>query len=122
MDLPGRDPQPDVLAGRRQETLLNAVYRFHPAFADEKFDVWLGDLDAAPVDTQMATLEGGDVMPIGKGIVVIGMGERTSQQAISQVATSLFAGGAAEGTGSSWPACRGTGLRCTSTPCSRSVG
>ncbi|MET0522132.1 MAG: arginine deiminase [Jiangellaceae bacterium] len=82
---------------RRQETLLTtAVYRFHPAFADEKFDVWLGDLDAAPVDTQMATLEGGDVMPIGKGIVVIGMGERTSQQAISQVATSLFAGGAAE--------------------------
>ena len=33
-------------------------------------------------------------MPIGKGIVVIGMGERTSQQAISQVATSLFAAGA----------------------------
>jgi arginine deiminase len=82
---------------RRQETLLTtAVYRFHPAFADEKFDVWLGDLDAAPVDTQMATLEGGDVMPIGKGILVIGMGERTSHQAISQVATSLFAGGAAE--------------------------
>ena len=29
---------------RRQETLLTtAVYKFHPAFADEKFDVWLGD-------------------------------------------------------------------------------
>ena len=34
---------------RRQETLLTtAVYRFHPVFADRKFDVWLGDLDAAP--------------------------------------------------------------------------
>jgi hypothetical protein len=34
---------------RRQETLVTtAVYRFHPVFADRKFDVWLGDLDAAP--------------------------------------------------------------------------
>ncbi len=33
---------------RRQETLLTtAVYRFHPAFADEKYDVWLGDADGA---------------------------------------------------------------------------
>ena len=34
---------------RRQETLLTtAIYKFHPAFADEKFDVWLGDLDGRP--------------------------------------------------------------------------
>ena len=53
---------------RRQETLLTtAVYRFHPAFADEEFDVWLGDLDGLPRDHGAATLEGGDVMPIGKG-------------------------------------------------------
>ena len=44
----------------------------------------------------MATLEGGDVMPIGKGLVVIGMGERSSHQAITQVARNLFAAGAAE--------------------------
>ena len=31
---------------RRQETLLTtAIYRFHPAFADASYDVWLGDLD-----------------------------------------------------------------------------
>ena len=35
-------------------------------------------------------------MPIGKGVVVIGMGERSSQQAITQVASNLFAAGAAE--------------------------
>ena len=35
-------------------------------------------------------------MPIGKGIVVIGMGERSSHQAITQVARNLFAAGAAE--------------------------
>src|SRR5690606_6106938 len=43
-----------------------------------------------------ATLEGGDVMPIGNGTVLIGMGERTSHQAIGQVARALFAKGAAE--------------------------
>jgi arginine deiminase len=82
---------------RRQETLLTtAIYRFHPDFAGESYDVWLGDLDGRPRNHGFATLEGGDVMPIGKGVVAIGMGERTSQQAISQVAQALFKAGAAE--------------------------
>lgn len=82
---------------RRQETLLTtAVYRFHPAFADEKFDIWFGDVDGTARDHGSATLEGGDVMPLGKGVVLIGMGERSSHQAITQVARNLFAAGAAE--------------------------
>jgi arginine deiminase len=82
---------------RRQETLLTtAIYRFHPAFADASYDVWLGDLDGRPKDHGFATLEGGDVMPVGKGVVVIGMGERSSQQAVTQVARALFKAGAAE--------------------------
>lgn len=82
---------------RRQETLLTtAVYTFHPAFAEEKFDIWLGDPEHVARDHGSATLEGGDVMPIGKGTVVIGMGERSSHQAITQVARNLFAAGAAE--------------------------
>jgi arginine deiminase len=82
---------------RRQETLLTtAIYRFHPAFADTSYDVWLGDLDARPQDHGFATLEGGDVMPLGKGVVAIGMGERTSHQAVIQVAQALFKAGAAE--------------------------
>jgi arginine deiminase len=82
---------------RRQETLLTtAVYRFHPAFADASYDVWLGDLDGRGADHGFATLEGGDVMPLGKGVVLIGMGERTSYQAVAQVAQSLFKSGAAE--------------------------
>lgn len=82
---------------RRQETLLTtAVYKFHPAFAGAEFEVWLGDLDGLPRDCGAATLEGGDVMPIGNGVVVIGMGERSSEQAILQLARRLFAGGSAE--------------------------
>lgn len=72
---------------RRQETLLlQAVYKFHPYFAG-KVNVWWGDSDK---DFGLATLEGGDVMPIGNGVVLIGMGERTSPQAVVQVAKATL--------------------------------
>ena len=44
----------------------------------------------------MATLEGADVMIPGNGVVLIGMSERSSRQAITQVAAALFARGGAE--------------------------
>ena len=78
---------------RRQETLLTAaVYRFHPLFAG-KVTTWWGDPDQ---DHGSATLEGGDVMPLGQGVVLVGMGERTSPQAVSQLARTLFDRGAAK--------------------------
>lgn len=81
-------------AARRQETILTtAVYRFHPRFHEADFEVWWGDPDA---DHGAATLEGGDVMPIGNDTVLIGMGERSSPQAVGQVASSLFRHHAAE--------------------------
>jgi arginine deiminase len=79
---------------RRQERLLtSAIYKFHPTFKNAEYDVWFGDPD---VDHGAATMEGGDVMPIGNGVVLFGMGERTSYQAVFQVAQSLFAKQAAE--------------------------
>lgn len=86
---------------RREETLLTAaVYAFHPRFSDG-MPIWLGDdLDPdRPVDgfdDALATLEGGDVMPVGRGVVVIGMGARTTHQAITKLATALFAAETAE--------------------------
>ncbi|WP_137387567.1 arginine deiminase [Rhodoligotrophos defluvii] len=78
---------------RHEETILvAAIYRFHPDFAG-KVAVWWGDPTA---DHGLATLEGGDVMPIGKGNVLIGMSERTSRQAIGQLAATLFKQGVAE--------------------------
>lgn len=78
---------------RHEETILTtAIYRFHPDFAG-KVNVWWGD---PTQDWGLATLEGGDVMPIGKGNVLIGMSERSSRQAIGQLAQKLFAAGAAE--------------------------
>lgn len=62
---------------RHEEPILAAaIYKFHPDFAG-KVDVWWGDPTA---DHGLATFEGGDVMPIGKGNVLIGMSERTRNQ------------------------------------------
>lgn len=73
---------------RKPETLLQrAVYKFHPRFRSASFRIWWGDTDEW---FGGATLEGGDVMPIGKGVVLIGMGERTARQAVFQVAAALF--------------------------------
>ncbi|QOL82496.1 arginine deiminase [Pseudooceanicola spongiae] len=78
---------------RRLETLnLAAIYRFHPDFRAAGFPVWWGD---PTQDHGPATVEGGDVMPIGNGCVLIGMGERTTPQAVGQIARGLFAGGGA---------------------------
>ncbi len=79
---------------RKPETLLQrAVYKFHPLFRGGDFRIWWGDSDE---DFGAASMEGGDVMPIGNGVVLIGMGERTSRQALFQVAAGLFERGAAK--------------------------
>ncbi|MEU6255731.1 arginine deiminase [Streptomyces sp. NPDC047043] len=77
---------------RHDETLLmKAVYTFHPDYAGST--VWWGDPER---DWGQATFEGGDIMPVGGGVVLMGMSERTSRQAITQVAKALFEQGAAE--------------------------
>jgi arginine deiminase len=79
-------------ARKRETAHLEAIYRFHPRFADEVFAHWYGGVD---VDHGTATIEGGDVLVIGNGAVLVGMGERTTPQAVEALATSLFAAGAA---------------------------
>jgi arginine deiminase len=79
--------------GRRHETMnVEAVYRFHPRFRHAGFEIWFGGVDH---DWGSATLEGGDVMPIGDGVVVVGQGERSNARATSILARNLFAAGAA---------------------------
>ena len=78
---------------RQKETLnLEAVYRFHPRFRDAGFPIWYGGFDH---DWAGASLEGGDIMPIGNGVVLIGQGERSNARAVSILAQNLFAGGGA---------------------------
>jgi arginine deiminase len=72
---------------RRPETLLTAaIYKFHPKFAGQVEVIW-GD----PLKNYgLATLEGGDQMPVGNGLMLVGMGERTSPQAVGLLAQALF--------------------------------
>lgn len=78
---------------RHDETLvMQAIYRFHPDFAG-RVTVWWGNPEA---DARLASLEGGDILPVGGGVVLMGMSERSSRQAITQVAAALFTAGAAQ--------------------------
>jgi arginine deiminase len=75
---------------RRPEAVnVEAVYRFHHHFQGRGFPIFSADGEEAP------SLEGGDVMPVGNGVVLIGMGERTTPQAVNALARRLFEGGLA---------------------------
>lgn len=79
---------PMAKPARQRETIHSrAVYRHHPMFAEAAFPVFYGDDD---VEHQPATLEGGDVHVLGRGAVLIGMGERTTPMAVEIVARELF--------------------------------
>ena len=97
----GVSVNPMYWPARRLEAYnVAAIYRYHPMFADADFEYWyphLGDdgrFQAA--DFGRASLEGGDVQPIGNGTVLIGLSERTQARMIEQIARALFAKGAAE--------------------------
>ncbi|GAA2019741.1 arginine deiminase [Catenulispora yoronensis] len=84
---------PMTKPARKPESLIvEAVYTFHPMFAAERFPVWLGGDDQ---DWGQCHVEGGDVQPIGNGTVMIGMGERTTPQAVQIIARALFRAGSA---------------------------
>lgn len=72
----------------RQREVLNsrAIWNFHPDFAGQlKF--WYGNTDE---HLQPATCEGGDILVVGNGTVMIGLGERTSAQGIGMLVKSYF--------------------------------
>lgn len=81
----------------RETVNYEAIYRWHPMFAagyDRPeaggFHVWSPGMPMAP-----ATIEGGDILVIGGGAVLIGMSERTQPQSVEMLAQTLFRHGAA---------------------------
>ena len=82
---------PMAKPARRRETVhLESIYKFHPRFAGADFSLWYGGVDE---EWGGATIEGGDVLVIGDGAVLIGMGERTTPYAVERLAQQLFANG-----------------------------
>ncbi|WP_314452809.1 arginine deiminase [uncultured Actinomyces sp.] len=78
-----------TMPARQRETInYEAIYRWHPRFANADFPVWSEGTQAGP-----ATVEGGDVQIIGNGAVLVGISERTTAQGIERLSSRLFAGG-----------------------------
>jgi len=89
---------PMSFASRQLETVnIGVIYRFHPMFKEANFNFWYPAADHTEEhdefniqDFGRAALEGGDVMPIGNGAVVIGLGERTTPRMAELLAQRLF--------------------------------
>jgi arginine deiminase len=88
-------------ARRLEVANVSTIYRHHPDFAGADFSFWYppaGDAERFSVEDfgHGASLEGGDVMPIGNKTVLVGMGQRSTGRMVEHIAGSLFASGAAE--------------------------
>jgi arginine deiminase len=88
-------------ARRLEVANVSLIYRFHPSFANEGMEFWYppaGDAGRFSVEdfSHGASLEGGDIMPVGNRTVLVGMGERSTGRMVEHLARSLFAAGAAD--------------------------
>ena len=99
----GVSVNPMFWPARRRESLnLLTIYRHHPMFRQADWRFWFPDTERANggrvnVDEfGHASLEGGDVLPIGHGTVLVGLSERTTGRMIELLASRLFENGAAE--------------------------
>jgi arginine deiminase len=78
----------------RETVHYEAVYRWHPLFADAVFRTW-----SAGSENGVATTEGGDMLVLGASAdgggsaVLVGMSERTTAAGVERLARALFAGG-----------------------------
>lgn len=75
-------------ARRRESLHYEAVYRWHPMFARARFATWSAGVEGGP-----ATTEGGDVLVLGDGALLVGLSERTTAAGVERLARTLFAGG-----------------------------
>lgn len=74
---------------RRRETVhYDAIYRYHPMFAGAGVNWWAHGVEDGP-----ATAEGGDILVLGNGAVMVGLSERTTAMGIERMARRLLAAG-----------------------------
>ena len=90
----GVSMNPMAKMARKRETInLRAIYKFHPMFQNADFHTYLGDDDH---NYDHSTVEGGDVMVLGRGHVLIGLSERTTPQGVEQLSRALLKTGQVE--------------------------
>jgi arginine deiminase len=80
------------MSARRRESLhYEAIYRWHPMFTQRRFATWSADIASG-----LATVEGGDVLVLGDGALLVGLSDRTSAAGVERLARTLFADGEVE--------------------------
>lgn len=96
----GVSVNPMYWPARLRESLnMFAIYHYHPMFKQVGFPFWYPNATEGEFNMEnfgRSSLEGGDVMPIGQGSVLIGMSERTKGSMIEQIADAMFTTGSAE--------------------------
>lgn len=80
---------------------VGLIYHYHTMFQEARFRFWFPLLDDndCRFNTETfgrASIEGGDIMPIGNKTLLLGYSERTTGQMIEQLAAKLFSAGAVE--------------------------
>ena len=74
---------------RRRETVhYDAIYTYHPMFADAGMRWWAHGVHDGP-----ATAEGGDILVLGRGVVLVGLSERTTAMGVERLARRMLAAG-----------------------------
>lgn len=89
----GLSINPMAMPARKRETINSRlVYNFHPMFRDATppLHYYYGNDDESH---EPATVEGGDILVIGDGAVMIGMGQRTTPQGAEFLARQYFRSG-----------------------------
>lgn len=77
-------------ARQRESVHFEAIYSYHPLFAAERFSWWGEGSAGGP-----ATTEGGDILTICPGVVLVGVSERTTPQGVERLAGRVLGSGQA---------------------------
>jgi arginine deiminase len=77
-------------ARRREALHLELIYRYHPLFTALEPPMWSEGLDSP------LALEGGDILVLGNGSLLVALSERSGPAAVESYATRLFSANAAE--------------------------
>lgn len=78
-------------ARRRESLHYQTLYHFHPAFKAADFNIWTQGQAGAT-----RSVEGGDILVLGNGLLAVGISERTTPQGVEHLAMELFQAGRAD--------------------------
>ncbi len=84
----GLSVHPMAKVARRRELLHSrTVWNYHPRFAAADLHFYYGNDDA---NHEQSTVEGGDILVLGNGAVMVGLSERSTPQGVSNLTRGYF--------------------------------